>query len=407
MYRSLSAFALISTFLPNLGMSQEGEFSLTTGAISGGFLTQQDQFGFGAGKDNYFANLAYEDTTGDFRYRLSLGFDSDDGNVLFDDSYVEQSFGHWTFGAGAKDQRWGPSRYASLVVSNNTRPIPGLFVSREAAQSDSRWLSWLGEWYGDVLVGQLGEHTAPEDTKFIGMRLGAEPLPGLDIEFVRMVQFGGAGRDESFETFLKLLTAFGDPNSSNQANQLAGVGISYTLPENIAPLRGYLQAVGEDASGIIPSCFMYLAGVELDTQIAGVPSVVTLEAVDTRIDTTPAGFCGPNTAYRNGFYQSGYSNFGATMGVPIDTEGTSITLYGAHELRELDLTWSVGHYDINQANLTSHRLNPTRADGVLATLGVSKTWNQTTLSGVIAYQDFDLTEAPKGVSLGVQLTHSF
>ena len=211
------------------------------------------------------------------------------------------------------------------MLSNNTRPIPGLYVSREATQSDSRWLSWLGEWYGDVLVGQIGEHTTPEDTKFIGMRLGAEPLPGLDIEFVHMVQFGGAGRDESFETFLKLFTAFGDPNSSNQANQLAGIGISYTLPENIAPLRGYPPAVGEDASGIIPSCFMYLAGVEPDTEIAGVPSVLTLEAVDTRIDTTPAGFCGPNTAYRNGFYQRGNSNFGATMGVPIDTEGTSMT----------------------------------------------------------------------------------
>lgn len=407
MHRHLTALALTTALAPACLTAQEGNFSLSAGALSGGFLTQQDQFGFGAGRDNYYANLAYEDATGDFRYRLSLGFDSDDSDILFDDSYIEKSFGLWTIGAGAKDQHWGPSRHASLVLSNNTRPVPGVYVSREAAQSDSRWLSWLGEWYGDVLVGQLGEHTAPEDTKFIGMRLGVAPLPGLDIEFVRMVQFGGVGRDESFETFLRLLTATGDPNSSNQANQIAGVGISYALPDHIAPVRGYLQAVGEDSSGIIPSCFMFLAGLELDTQIAGVPSVLTLEAIDTRIEFSPAGFCGPNTAYRNGFYQSGYSNFGATMGAPIDTEGTSITLYGEHELRDFDLNWSVGQYDVNQASLASHRLTPTRVDGIIATIGASKTWDDTTVSGVIAYQGFDLTESSEGVSFGLQVSRSF
>lgn len=399
----LKALAVTTTISPALA-SAEGSFSLTAGALSGGFLTQQDHFGFGAGQDNYFANLAYENEVGDLRFRLSLGFDSDDGEVLFDDSYIEHDFGLWTFGVGAKDRHWGPSRYTSLVLSDNTRPVPGVYVSRAPSEFESPWLSWIGEWSGDVLVGQLGEHTAPSNTKLLGMRLDVNPLPGFEIEFVRMVEFGGDGRDNSAKTFLKILSVIADANSI-VSNQIAGLSFSYTLPN--VPLRGYLQAVGEDEANNFPSCFFYLAGVEYATQIAGAPSILTLEAVDTRVERTPSGFCGPNTAYRNFQYASGYSNYGATMGAPIDTEGTSITLYGEHELGNFDLTWSVGQYDINQASLASHRLTPTRTDGILATIGASKTWDDTTVSGVIAYQGFDLTEASEGVSFGLQVSRGF
>lgn len=399
----LKSVALTSILFPSVAFA-EGTFSLSAGALEGGFLTQQDQYGFGAGSDNAFAKLAYEDTSADFRYRLSLGIDSDDGEILFDDSFVEKDFGRWTFGAGAKDWHWGPSRHTSLVLSDNTRPVPGVYVSRAPSEFESPWLSWIGEWSGDILVGQLGEHTGPSNTRLLGMRLDMNPLPGLEVEFVRMVQFGGDGRDNSLKTFVKILSGLSDANSI-VSNQIAGVGVSYSLPNT--PLRGYFQAVGEDEAGYVPSCYFYLAGLEYQTQIAGAPSTVTLEAVDTRVARTSNGFCGPNTAYRNGQYASGYSHYGATLGAPIDTESTSVTLYGEHELRTFDLNWSIGQYDINRANLASHRLNATRTDGFLATVGASKTWDTTTVSGVIAYQSFDLIEASEGVSLGLQISRSF
>jgi hypothetical protein len=43
----------------------------------------------------------------------------------------------------------------------------------------------------------------------------------------------------------------------------------------------------------------------------------------------------------------------------------------------------------------------------LATIGASKTWDDTTVSGVIAYQGFDLTESSEGISLGIQVSRSF
>lgn len=403
MQRNATALALVTALVPAVAQA-EGTFSLNAGALSGGFLTQQDHYGFGAGKENAFASLSYEQDNGNFRYRLSLGIDNDDSEVLFDHSYIEKDFGLWTIGAGAKDWHWGPSRYTSLVLSDNTRPVPGVYVSRAPSEFESPWLSWVGEWSADILVGQLGEHTGPSNTKLLGMRLDINPLPGFQVEFVRMVEFGGDGRDNSVETFLKILSGVVDANSI-VSNQIAGVGFSYSLPNT--PLRGYLQAVGEDEAGYLPSCFFYLAGLELQTSIAGSPSVFTLEAVDTRVERTAAGFCGPNTAYRNGQFASGYSHYGATMGAPIDTEGTSVTLYGMHELPRYDVNWSIGQYDVNQANLASHRLTPIRANGLIATLGISKSWNDTTVSGVLAYQGFDLTDSSEGISFGVQLTRNF
>jgi hypothetical protein len=95
------------------------------------------------------------------------------------------------------------------------------------------------------------------------------------------------------------------------------------------------------------------------------------------------------------------------MGAPIDTEGTSIALYGTHELRDLDLMWSIGQYDINQSSLSSHRLTPIRTDGLLVTLGLTKIWDEVSVSTVVAYQGFDLSESAEGISFGFKISRSF
>jgi hypothetical protein len=58
MRRLLNLLVVSASLLPAPALA-EGSVSFSAGALSGGFLTQQDQYGFGAGKDEYFANLAY------------------------------------------------------------------------------------------------------------------------------------------------------------------------------------------------------------------------------------------------------------------------------------------------------------------------------------------------------------
>ena len=113
--------------------------------------------------------------------------------------------------------------------------------------------------------------------------------------------------------------------SNSNINKMAGFGISYTIPTKEIPLRIYGQAIGEDEAGNLPSCFTYLAGLEWTNTKIKYPTIIGIEAIDTRIDKTTNGYCGPNTMYNNNTYD--YTNYGKTMGAAIDTEGTSLGLY--------------------------------------------------------------------------------
>ena len=93
---------------------------------------------------------------------------------------------------------------------------------------------------------------------------------------------------------------------------MAGFGISYTMPTKEIPLRIYGQAIGEDEAGNLPSCFTYLAGIEWTNTKIKYPTTVSIETIDTRIDKTRNGFCGPNTMYNNSTYD--YTNYGKVNG---------------------------------------------------------------------------------------------
>lgn len=397
------AFSILPFLAPDFAAASDTGFSISFSALEGGFLTQSDHFGFTHGEDAQALTLTQRGSTDHLRYALSLGYANDMEKVILDGSYVQLEYGDWVAGVGAIDRHWGPSNYTSLILSDNSRPLKSLYLSRQPAASNARWLSWLGPWYADLIVGQLEEHTNPSNPKFLGMRVGAEPIDGLVFEVVRTAEFGGDGRDNSLESFLKLL-AF--TNEGLEVNQLGGFSVSYQMPEHIAPLRMYLQAIGEDEAGGVPSCYFYLAGAEFKTDIAGIPSVLTLEGVDTRVAKSPNGFCGAGTAYNNFQITTGYRHFGDSMGAAIDSESVSLTLYGRHDFGDMDVSWSLGGYDINIEDI-NNPLTDTNEDGILATLGVTKHWGDTSLTGVLAYQSFDLNDAPEGVSFGMTLNRQF
>lgn len=161
-----------------------------------------------------------------------------------------------------------------------------------------------------------------------------------------------------------------------------------------------MQAIGEDEAGGLPSCWIYLAGVEHQAVLAGVDTVLNLEMVDTRVERTENGFCGPNTAYNNSRHP--YKNDGIVMGAPIDSEGTSIHLRAQHDLGAYSLDWSVGHYTINDASSPNHRLSSTRVSGPVAHVGLSTEHRELHLGGRVAYQGFDLDR--RDISQGLTLS---
>ena len=100
---------------------------------------------------------------------------------------------------------------------------------------------------------------------------------------------------------------------------------------------------------------MYLAGSEWTGSFGSVPTTVIVEGLNTVIDVSGGGFCGPNTAYQ-GQYSRGYTNYGQVMGAAIDTASQSIGIDVLHEFGDHTLGWGATQVMINDTSASDHRL---------------------------------------------------
>jgi hypothetical protein len=173
---------------------------------------------------------------------------------------------------------------------------------------------------------------------------------------------------------------------------MAGFGLSYSVPLNKNTYRFYSQAIGEDEAGNLPSCYAWMAGLELTAPEMKFPTTLTLEAIDTRVKKSTHGFCGPNTMYNNNTYD--YINYVTVLGVPIDTEGTSLDFFGQSQVNNnLSINYSTTFLNINDKNYSQHRLSSKRSLGAITSLGVNWKKDGFNLVGIISYQDLILDKA--------------
>ncbi|MDC1398217.1 capsule assembly Wzi family protein [Octadecabacter sp.] len=353
-------------------------------SLGGGEVLNSRQI-FGASSQAAIRS-SYATTFGRLDLQLSLAAEDNAKTFNADGSYVNLNLGDWLLGAGAVDRNWSYSPNTSLILSANARPMPTGYIRKNLSQSTSPLFSWIGPWGGELFLGD------DNGKNFLGARLELEPLNGLKFELIQTAQFtGGLG---AIGTAL-----IGNTNEGSGAsiNKMAGFGISYERNSN----RLYMQMIGEDEAGGLPSCWMHLVGFERSMDLDGKPTTLNLELVDTRIDRTENGFCGPNTAYNNSAHP--YTNDGAVMGAPIDSESRSITLEVNHDLGEFDLNWGLGHYIINDQASNSHRLSTGRESGMSYHVGMSRPLGNLMVNGRITYQDFELDKSNirQGLSVGV------
>ena len=187
---------------------------------------------------------------------------------------------------------------------------------------------------------------------------------------------------------------FLDTNVGKNAsvNRLAGFWLSYSVPLNKNTYRFYSQAIGEDEAGSLPSCYAWMAGLELTAPEMKFPTTLTIEAVDTRVKKSTNGNCGANTMYNNNSYD--YINYDTVLGVPIDTEGTSLELFGQSQVnKNLGINYSTKFLSINDKDYSQHRLSSERSLGTITSLGVSWKKDGFNLGGSISYQDLILDKA--------------
>jgi hypothetical protein len=346
-------------------------------------------------------NIKYE--TINTTSQLSLNYDGYN-NLIFDGSYFQYTNGIATYGIGKVDRHWSFSDNTSLILSNNARPSESIYLKLEN-KFGYDWLPSKASWSFEVFNGFTKGSLNGGKSMLLGTRAILSPIEGLDFELIQTSQWGGSKYNNRISAFGSALLFDTNNGSNANINKMAGFGISYLIPSKVMPLRIYGQAIGEDEAGNLPSCFAYLTGLEWTNTKNKYPTIVGIEATDTRIDKTKHGYCGPNTMYNNNTYD--YTNYGRIMGAAIDTEGTSLGIYVRSQIfQKINVKFTTKSVVINDNNWSGHRLSSNRQSGFINTLGISWVNNNISFNGRIYNQAFNLDKANINSGSGIGLSSS-
>lgn len=277
--------------------------------------------------------------------------DPDDGESFrLDGSYAAGTLDNWVVGAGALERWWGPGWQSSLILSNNARPMPSVWLNRrDASAPQSPWLSWIGPWQLTVLAGQYEADRAISHAKLLGTRLSLRPLNGLELGFSRMIMLGGEGRPEGVST---LWNAFigrdnGQQEENDPGNQLGSIDVRYGFAVGEQSMGLYAQMMGEDEAGAFPARKSWLFGADWTSQLWHAEQQWFVEYVNTLSDDL-IGQPRPNITYDHSRYRTGYRYYGRSMGASVDGDSEAVTV-GAYSFLDSGANLS--------AKLTYARLN--------------------------------------------------
>ena len=339
-------------------------------------------------KSNVNFNLEYSKRS--LSSQLSLNFDDQD-KLKFDNSYVNYEAGIANLSIGKVDHNWSFSKKSSLILSSNSRPLEAISINLKN-KFNTKWLPSTANWSVEFVNGSTKNSLNGKNSMLSGARFVISPSEKLNFEFLQIGQWGD--QNDKLYSFDIDTILFGNSNvgPNSHINKVAGFGVSYSIPLNKNTYRFYSQAIGEDEAGSLPSCYAWMAGFELTASAIKFPTTLTIEAVDTRVKKSTHGNCGPNTMYNNGVYD--YINYDTVLGVPIDTEGTSLELFGQSQVNEnLGINYSTKFLSINDKDYSQHRLSSKRSLGTISSLGVNWKKDGFNLGGSISYQDLILDKA--------------
>jgi hypothetical protein len=336
-------------------------------------------------KSNINFNLEYSKR--DLSSQLSLNFDDHD-QLNFDNSYVNYEKGIANLSIGKLDRIWSFSKKSSLILSSNSRPFTALSLRLED-KFNTKWLPSTANWSFELINGSTKNSLNGKNSMLSGSRFVISPSEKLNFEFLQIGQWGDQNDKFYSSNIDALLFANTNEGINTHINKMAGFGLSYSVPLNKNTYRFYSQAIGEDEAGNLPSCYAWMAGLELTVPEMKFPTTLTIEAVDTRVKKTTHGYCGANTMYSNATYD--YINYDTVLGVPIDTEGTSLEFFGQSQInKNLSINYSTKFLNVNDKNYSNHRLSSKRSSGIITSVGTYWKNNRFESGGSIGYQNIIL-----------------
>lgn len=108
--------------------------------------------------------------------------EANDNAFRFDGSYVAAAWDNWILGAGAIRRWWGPGWHHSLMLSNNSRPAAGIWLSRNISEApDTPVLSSIGPWHVTLFAGENQSNRTVSEGRLGTVRFAFRPLAELEV----------------------------------------------------------------------------------------------------------------------------------------------------------------------------------------------------------------------------------
>ena len=305
--------------------------------------------------------------------------------IIFDNSYLNYNVQNISFGFGKIARLWSFSPNTSLFLSSNARPAKSVYFKiNNIKPFKKNHFSLLIPTSIEMYNSFLKNSSSPKNSMMLGTRAIFTPTQNFSVEVIKISQWGGRSNNVGIKDFMNAIAGNTNEGKYEDINQVAGIGFSYTKKNKFYPFRFYGQTLGEDEAGNLPSCLMYLIGIEGGNHKNKLISNIGLEFIDTRINLSSNGHCGPNTGYNNQFHK--YTNYDVVMGAPIDTEGKSIKIWGASKLSSNStLKYVIEYFTINDTSWPGHRLTTTKETGWEKSLRITHKLNKITFGGKINY----------------------
>ena len=319
-------------------------------------------------------------------------------------SYIAGKLWNQWLIAGQIPTYWGPGHEGSLIRGDASRPVYGFTMQRAEQQAfETKWLSWIGPWQYQAFAGQLDDYHAIPDAKLLGFRLTAQPLPYLELGASRILQWGGEGRSESFDSLWNAIKGNDnfDDGALDKSNQIAGFDARLNLNHwSGVPISLYGQYVGEDEAGFLPAKKMYLAGTDFSSTYNNMPYQLYAEWADTRTNGQVDGVSYNHYVYTDGYYQHGFP-----LGHAIGGDGQMYSVGGDIRFDVMNrLSGRALYAKVNQSNLAINAAFP-KEDSIK---GLDLTWTHyikptlpLKVNGWVS--DSDLNGRDGGVSVGVEI----
>lgn len=333
---------------------RRAERAVTAGQMLRASSSRPGIVGYGDDSREQLESRSYATITTDhwaFKLQASaVGNPIDDQRYRVDGSYIAGMLGNWAIGVGAIDRWWGPGWQTGLVLSDNARPSPGVFVSRVDNQAlDFPVLEWLGPWDLRLFLNQLEHNRRVPRAKLLGMRFTFKPFQSLELGLSRTALWGGDDPSDG-DTFWNRFIAQNEDGSEYQPAERANhlTGADWRLGHSFGPLAAafYGEVAGDGESGDLPDTFIGMSGVEASFLWGSVHNRLALEASNTTMNFDGSDM--PNVAYERSEYPSGYRYKGRPLGASTDNDSELLVLKGWHNLpRGQQVTWTLGSAKIN------------------------------------------------------------